>query len=80
MHAGWSISSAPRKWRKPEHTQHYSGQNCKKQSKASGVTEATWEQVCLPTRLGGLGISDPVVVQPAARLAALLNLQQKGTE
>jgi hypothetical protein len=47
---------------------------------AFGVTEATWEQVCVPTRLGGLGISDPEVVQPAARLAALLHLQQKGTE
>ena len=47
---------------------------------ALGVTEATWEQVCLPTRLGGLGISDPTFVQPAARLAALLNLQAKGTD
>ena len=47
---------------------------------ALGVNEATWEQVCLPTRLGGLGISDPFVVQPAARLAALLNLQKNGTD
>ena len=45
-----------------------------------GVSEATWEQVSLPTRLGGLGISDPLVLQPAARLAALLNLGMHGTE
>jgi hypothetical protein len=47
---------------------------------ALGVSEEKWEQVCLPTRLGGLGISDPIVVQPAARLAALLNLQRRGSE
>lgn len=46
---------------------------------ALGVSEATWEQVCLPIRLGGLGISDPHVVQPAARAAALINLQMNGT-
>ena len=47
---------------------------------ALGLTEATWEQVCLTTRLGGLGISDPAVVQPAARLAGLLNLEKNGTD
>ena len=45
-----------------------------------GVSETTWEQVCLPIRLGGLGISDPHVLQPAARVAALLNLGLNGTE
>ena len=44
-----------------------------------GISESTWEQVCLPIRLGGLGISDPHVVQPAARVAALLNLGKNGT-
>ena len=43
-----------------------------------GVSDATWEQVSLPTRLGGLGISDPIVLQPAARMAALLNLGMHG--
>jgi len=46
---------------------------------ALGVSEATWEQVCLPIRLGGLVISDPHVVQPAARAAALINLLMNGT-
>jgi len=46
---------------------------------APGVSQATWEQVCLPIRLSGLGISDPHVVQPAAKAAALINLQINGT-
>jgi hypothetical protein len=45
----------------------------------TGIGEGTWEQVCLPIRLGGLGISDPHVLQPAARVAALLNLDKNGT-
>ena len=45
-----------------------------------GISEGIWEQACLPIRLGGLGISDPHVVQPAARVAALLNLRMHGTE
>ena len=36
--------------------------------------------MCLPIRLGGLGISDPYVVQPAARLAALVNLELNGSK
>ena len=45
-----------------------------------GISEHAWEQACLPIRLGGLGITDPHVVQPAARLAALLNLGLNGTQ
>ena len=44
-----------------------------------GIGESTWDQVCLPIRLGGLGISDPHVMQPSARVAALLNLSIHGT-
>ena len=44
-----------------------------------GISELTWEQVCLPIRLGGLGISDPHVVQPSARIAALINLGMHGS-
>ena len=44
-----------------------------------GIGDCMWEQASLPIRLGGLGISDPHVMQPAARLAALLNLGQHGT-
>ena len=36
---------------------------------AMGISEHTWEQICLPIRLGGLGISDPHVMQPGARIA-----------
>ena len=43
-----------------------------------GISEDVWEQVCLPIRLGGLGISDPHVVQPSARVAALVNLEMHG--
>jgi hypothetical protein len=46
----------------------------------TGLSEETWEQACLPIRLGGLGITDPDVVQPAARVAALLNLGMHGTQ
>ena len=46
----------------------------------TGLSEQTWEQVCLPIRLGGLGITDPDVVQPAARTAALLHLGMHGTQ
>ena len=46
---------------------------------ATGVSEYTWEQICLPIRLGGLGISDPIVMQPGARIAALINLGKHGT-
>ena len=45
----------------------------------TGISESIWEQVCLPIRLGGLGISDPHVVQPSARIAALVNLGRNGT-
>jgi hypothetical protein len=45
-----------------------------------GISETIWEQVSLPIRLGGLGISDPLILQPAARLAALLNLGMRGTQ
>ena len=45
----------------------------------TGLSEDAWDQVCLPIRLGGLGISDPYVVQPAARLAALATLELNGT-
>ena len=45
-----------------------------------GISEGTWDQVSLPIRLGGLGISDPHLVQPAARFAALLNLGMHGTD
>ena len=33
-----------------------------------GVSDTVWEQVSLPTHLGGLGISDPLVLQPVARV------------
>ena len=46
----------------------------------TGISEDAWEQVCLPIRLGGLGISDPFVLQPAARLAALVNLGLNGAK
>jgi hypothetical protein len=46
----------------------------------TGISDNTWDQACLPIRLGGLGITDPVVVQPAARTAALLNLGLNGTQ
>ena len=45
----------------------------------TGISEDIWEQVCLPIRLGGLGISDPHIVQPGARVAALVNLDMCGT-
>jgi len=45
-----------------------------------GLSECVWEQVSLPIRLGGLGISDPHVLQPGARVAALLNLEKHGAE
>jgi len=46
---------------------------------ALGVSEAKWEQVCLAIGLGGLGISDPHIVQPAARAADLINSHMNGT-
>lgn len=45
-----------------------------------GVTEATWTQVTLPLRHGGLGIRDPLQTQPAARMAALVGLEMYGRE
>ena len=33
----------------------------------------------MPIRLGGLGLTDPIVVQPSARVAALVNLGMNGT-
>ena len=45
----------------------------------TGIKEDTWDQVCLPIRLGGLGITDPHVVQPGARVAALVNLRKHGS-
>ena len=45
-----------------------------------GFSDATWSQVTLPMRHGGLGIRDPVHTQPAARIAALAGLELYGRE
>ena len=45
-----------------------------------GVSDLTWSQVTLPLRHGGLGLRDPVQTQPAARMAALVNLEMFGRE
>ena len=45
-----------------------------------GVSDATWAQVTLPLRLGGLGIRDPLQMQPSARMAALVGLELHGRE
>ena len=42
-----------------------------------GIADATWSQVTLPLRLGGLGLRDPVDTQPAARMAALIGLDRE---
>jgi len=43
-----------------------------------GVPDITWQQITLPMRHGGLGIRDPMHVQPAARMAALIGLEMFG--
>jgi hypothetical protein len=45
-----------------------------------GVADITWSQITLPLRHGGLGIRDPMLVQPAARLAALVGLEMFGRD
>ena len=41
------------------------------------ITETDWTQSSLPHRLAGLGIKDPMVILPAARLAAGLTYKQR---
>jgi hypothetical protein len=46
----------------------------------TGVPDITWGQITLPMRHGGLGIREPIQVQPAARMAALIGLEMFGRE
>ena len=43
------------------------------------LTADAWEQVTLPISKQGMGVRDPAIERPAARLAALAGLQARGT-
>ena len=43
----------------------------------ASLTDLQWAQCTLPVRLGGLGIRDPLVERPAARLSGILDFLQK---
>ena len=45
----------------------------------NGISEITWELISLPIRLVVPGILDPHVLQPSARMAALINVGMHGT-
>jgi hypothetical protein len=44
---------------------------------APNLSETEWVQSTLPMRLTGMGIKDPVVVHPAARMAAMLTFTRR---
>lgn len=44
------------------------------------LSELTWGQCTLPLRLAGLGIKDPLMILPAARVAASLCFLKRGIE
>ena len=43
-----------------------------------GITLNAWEQATMPIRHGGLGIKDPMVIRPFARISALANFHTEG--
>ena len=42
------------------------------------VADDKWMHASIPARLGGLGIRDPLVIAPCARLASLVNVAELG--
>jgi hypothetical protein len=46
---------------------------------APNLSESEWVQSTLPMRLTGMGIKDPVVVHPAARMASMLTFTRRAT-
>ena len=40
----------------------------------------TWTLACIPMRMGGFGLRDPILSSPAARLASLVNCRNKALE
>ena len=55
-------------------------QNGQQKTSLGWANDLTWSQVTLPLRHSALGVRDPVQTQPAARIAALVNLEMFGRE
>jgi hypothetical protein len=43
------------------------------------VSDAQWEQCCLPLRMAGLGVKDPITLQAPARIAGIISAQRRCT-
>jgi len=41
------------------------------------ISEAVWQLACLPLRMGGLGIRDPMTISSATRLANVINCSKQ---
>ena len=48
-------------------------------ARAPNLSDTEWLQSSLPLRLGGMGIKDPLVIAPAARIAAALTFSQRSS-
>ena len=47
--------------------------------KRSVIGDDKWAHASIPTRMGGLGVRDPTIIAPCARLASLINCAEHAT-